>query len=153
MCQPTADNHIGSSLLDTFIQGKNILQIVLPIRGYGLWSTLWGFIAIDTASLRQGPEQAVVRGLTYYDHKETPGLGGEVDNPTWKDQWKGKHIFDANWNVILDVVKNPPNPDYQVEAISGATITSRGVSSMMQYWLGEDGFGPFLQKLQEDLNP
>ena len=127
-------------------------QIVLPIRAYGLWSTLWGLIAIDTASLRQGPEHAVVQGLTYYNHKETPGLGGEVDNPTWKDQWKGKRIFDANWNVILDVVKNPPEPDHQVEAISGATITSRGVSNMMQYWLGEDGFGPFLQTLYEELN-
>lgn len=127
-------------------------QVVLPIRGYGLWSTLWGFISIDLDSLKQGPEHAFVRGLTFYEHKETPGLGGEVDNPRWKQSWKGKHIFDADWNVILEVVKRPSEPDHEVDGLSGATITSNGVSNMIQYWLGEEGFGPYLTKLQRQLN-
>lgn len=125
-------------------------QVVLPIRGYGLWSTLWGFISIDLQSLKEGPEYATVRGLTYYQHAETPGLGGEVDNPAWKSLWKGKHIFDKDWNVIIEVTKQA-NDDSEVDALSGATITSNGVTNMMQYWLGEEGFGPYLQKLHEEL--
>ncbi len=125
-------------------------QIVLPIRGYGLWSTLYGFIALDVESLRGGADQLVVRGLTYYQHAETPGLGGEVDNPLWKAKWKGKKVFDKDWNVRLEVTKNASS-EYQVDALSGATLTSRGVTNMMKFWLGANGFKPFLVKQQQEL--
>jgi Na+-transporting NADH:ubiquinone oxidoreductase subunit C len=121
--------------------------VVLPIRGYGLWSTLYGFLSIDVNSLQQGPEHAIVRGLTYYEHGETPGLGGEVDNPTWKSKWEGKHLFDSEWNVIIEVAKAITEPEHQVDALSGATITSNGVTYMLQFWLGERGFGPYLKRL------
>lgn len=123
--------------------------IVLPIRGYGLWSTLYGFIALDLGSLQKGPEQAEIRGLTFYEHGETPGLGGEVDNPRWKARWVGKKVFDENWNVVIEVVKSITEKEHQVDALSGATITSNGVTSMLQFWLGEQGFGPFLKRLAE----
>ncbi len=126
-------------------------QVVLPIRGYGLWSTLYGFISIDLQSLKQGPEHAIVRGLTYYQHGETPGLGGEVDNPDWKNRWQGKHVFDENWNVLIEVTKRITEPEHQIDALSGATITSDGITNMMRYWLGEEGFGPYLKKLHEEL--
>jgi len=120
--------------------------VVVPIRGYGLWSTLKGFIAIDVASLRGGPEAATVRGLAYYSHGETPGLGGEVDNVNWKSKWPGKRIFDKAWAVQLRVTKSPSGP-HDVDALTGATITSNGVSNMLAFWLGEDGYGPFLRRL------
>jgi Na+-transporting NADH:ubiquinone oxidoreductase subunit C len=126
-------------------------QVVLPIRGYGLWSTLYGFISIDLQSLKQGPEHATVRGLTYYQHGETSGLGGEVDNPVWKGRWQGKHVFDKNWNVLIEVTKRVDKPEHQIDALSGATITSDGVTNMMRYWLGPEGFGPYLKKLHEEL--
>jgi len=63
-------------------QGK-LQKVILPISGYGLWSTLHGFLAL------QGDVNTIV-GLGFYEHAETPGLGGEVDNPDWKAQWVGK---------------------------------------------------------------
>lgn len=124
-------------------------QYVLPIRGYGLWSTLWGYIAIDGPSIAKGPGQITIDGLKYYQQQETPGLGGEVDNPRWLTQWDGKHVYDSNWNVKVEVTKGAVNEEYEVDAISGATITSNGVTYMMEYWFGENGFRPFLKKLAE----
>lgn len=130
-----------------------LTQVVVPVRGYGLWSTLWGFLAIDYDSLHKGPEHAEIRYLTFYEQKETPGLGGEVDNPAWKAQWNGIHIYDENGDVETAVVKSKTNPEYQVDAISGATITSNGVTNMMKYWLGKNGFGPFLKRLSKEGDP
>jgi len=126
--------------------GSGYETIVLPIRGYGLWSTLKGFVAIDARSLAEGPASAQVRGLTYYEHKETPGLGGEVDNPGWKAKWPGKRIFDSKWSVKLKVSRSPRG-EHEVDALTGATITSNAVSNMLAFWLGPDGYGPFLKRL------
>ena len=128
-------------------QGDQIEQVVLPIYGKGLWSTLYGFIAMDT-------DGTTVRGITFYEHAETPGLGGEVDNNSWKALWKGKKVFDDSGQMEIEVVKGPaptdgPKADYQIDGLSGATITSRGVSNLVRYWLGPDGFGPFLESLRE----
>jgi Na+-transporting NADH:ubiquinone oxidoreductase subunit C len=123
-----------------------LTTLVLPIRGKGLWSTLYGFIALNVSSIASGPEAVTVAGLTYYKHGETPGLGGEVDNPLWKSKWEGKKVFDNNWNVNVEVAKNASG-DYQVDALSGATLTSNGVTNMLNFWLGESGFGPYLKRL------
>jgi len=122
-------------------------RIILPVRGYGLWSTLWGFIALE------GDANTVV-GLSFYEHAETPGLGGEVDNPAWKALWEGKQAYDASGNAQLELVKggfDPANPanSGKVDALSGATLTSRGVTNLLQYWMGENGFKPFLNNLRE----
>lgn len=132
-------------------EGDEIQQMILPVRGYGLWSTLWGFVAIDFQSLKQGPENITISGLKYYQHQETPGLGGEVDNPGWLAQWPGTHIYDANWNVKFDVSKQA-RTEYEIDALSGATITSNGVEYMMQFWFGPNGFRPFLQNLSQQMN-
>lgn len=126
-------------------EGDEVKLWVLPIRGYGLWSTLWGFVAVDAQSLEKGPEHLTIAGLKYYEQKETPGLGGEVDNPNWLAQWPGKHIYDANWNVKIEVAKTGAEEDYHVDALSGATITSNGVTYMLEFWFGEKGFRPFLK--------
>lgn len=124
-------------------ENGRLKTLVLPIRGYGLWSTLWGFIAIDYSKATD-LESLEVAGLTYYQHAETPGLGGEVDNELWKAKWPGRQIFDDQGNVVLEVSKNAA-ADYQVDALSGATLTSNGVSNMLQYWLGPHGFGPYIK--------
>ena len=123
-------------------------QIIVPVRGYGLWSTLKGFLALDVSQIQQGMDKVVIDGLTYYDHKETPGLGGEVENERWKALWKGKRAFDQDGNVKIQVAKAAQG-EYQVDALSGATITSNGVTNMMTYWLGSEGFGRFFSKLRE----
>ena len=119
--------------------------VVLPVEGLGLWGKLYGFVAIE-GDLR------TVRGLTFYEHKETPGLGGEVDNPRWKALWPGRLAFDETWTPVITVVKGPAGPvsddPYAVDGLSGATITSRGVTNLLQFWLGPEGFGPYLTRLR-----
>lgn len=126
--------------------GDRLETLVIPIRGYGLWSTLWGFIALDMSAAAEGPQAIAVKGLSFYEHGETPGLGGEVENPLWTAKWPGKRVYDDAWNVQIEVSKTATS-DYQVDALSGATITSNGVTSMLQFWLGEHGFGPYLKSL------
>ncbi len=126
--------------------GGAVEQVVLPVHGYGLWSTLYGFLAL-------GPDLNTIRGLTFYEHKETPGLGGEVDNPSWKAKWRtSKKAFcdDDLEKVCIEVVKGAAASadPHAVDGLSGATITTRGVSNLLAYWLGEHGFGPFLSKLR-----
>ncbi|MEX2319850.1 MAG: Na(+)-translocating NADH-quinone reductase subunit C [Saccharospirillum sp.] len=121
--------------------------LILPVRGYGLWSTLWGFIALNS-------DLNTVRGFGFYEHAETPGLGGEVDNPNWKEQFEGKEVYGDQGSVELAVKKGSVNRSNEMEAthmvdgLSGATLTSRGVTSLIQYWLGERGFKPFLTNLE-----
>ncbi|MDX5410491.1 MAG: Na(+)-translocating NADH-quinone reductase subunit C [Thauera sp.] len=120
--------------------------LILPIRGYGLWSTLHGFMAV------KGDLNTVV-GMGFYQHAETPGLGGEVDNPNWKAQWPGKELFDDAGKPVIRIVKggvDPASPDakHQVDALAGATLTSNGVDRLIQFWLGEQGFGPLLSRLR-----
>ena len=122
-------------------------KVILPVYGKGLWSTLYGFIALES-------DLNTIAGLTFYEHKETPGLGGEVDNPKWKAQWPGKTLRDADdEDIEIEVVKGQvvpgtPSENHQVDGLSGATITSRGVSDLIRYWVSEDGFGTYLEKLE-----
>ncbi len=121
----------------------SIQKIVLPVHGYGLWSTLYGFLALD------GDMETIV-GLGFYSHAETPGLGGEVDNPKWKGQWPGKKIYDASGDVAITVVKGTAEVgnSYQVDGLSGATLTSRGVSNLVQFWVGDKAFGKLIDQLK-----
>lgn len=115
-------------------------KIILPVSGYGLWSTLHGFVSLSR-------DANTITGFGFYEHAETPGLGGEVDNPKWKAQWSGKKLFDEQGDFALDIVKSStPDSAYQVDALSGATLTSNGVENLVRFWAGEDGFGPYLQK-------
>ncbi len=120
---------------------------VLPIEGLGLWGTLYGFLALEH-------DAKTVRGITYYSHKETPGLGGEVDNPLWKAKWTGRQAFDEQGQPAIRVIKGPAGPasedPHHVDGLSGATITSNGVTNMLQFWLGEQGLGPYLASLREE---
>lgn len=115
---------------------------ILPIYGKGLWSTLYGFLAVEA-------DGETVKGITYYSHAETPGLGGEVDNPSWKALWPGKKIYEADGEVGLGVVKGRGADEYSIDGLSGATITSNGVDDMIKYWLGPNAFGQYLAKISE----
>lgn len=121
--------------------------VVVPVRGYGLWSTLYGFMALES-------DGNTVAGLTFYDHAETPGLGGEVDNPRWKAQWEGKKVYGDDGQVQLSVIKgtvdsSDPKAEHKVDGLSGATLTSKGVDNLVAFWLGDMGFRPFLKNLRE----
>ena len=129
------------------IEDGVLRSIILPIEGKGLWSTLYGFLALD-------PDGRTISGITFYQHGETPGLGGEVDNPRWKALWKGRLAFDENWQPAIAVKKgsagSPEQDPYHVDGLSGATLTSRGVTHLLAFWLGEDGFAPYLAQLRSE---
>ena len=125
--------------------GGDIDKIILPIRGYGLWSTLYGFIALES-------DGDTVAGLGFYEHAETPGLGGEVDNPRWKSSWPGKQVY-RDGEVAIGLIKGAVDPananaSWEVDGLAGATLTARGVTNLVQFWLGENGFEPFLNNLK-----
>jgi len=127
-----------------YMKDGKMQMLILPVNGKGLWSTLYGFLALDT-------DLKTVKGIGFYQHGETPGLGGEIDNVDWKAQWAGKKLF-KDGQVALKVIKGRASKgsktyDYQIDGLSGATITSNGVTGLIRYWMGEDGFGPYLKNL------
>ncbi|MDA3860623.1 MAG: Na(+)-translocating NADH-quinone reductase subunit C [Melioribacteraceae bacterium] len=129
---------------------NSVEKYILPIYGKGLWSTLYGFIALDK-------DLHTIKGFTFYQHGETPGLGGEVDNPKWKSQWIGKQAYDADGNLKIEVIKGivdqtSDKAKYQIDGLSGSTLTTRGVNNLVRFWLSENGYGPFLNKLKGDNN-
>lgn len=124
-----------------------IEKLILPVHGYGLWSTLYGFLAVE------GDLNTVV-GFGFYSHAETPGLGGEVDNPNWKALWPGKEIYPAgSMEPALGLIKGSvdtsnPNAKHQVDGLAGATLTANGVTNLVQFWMGANGYAPFLANLK-----
>ncbi len=118
-------------------------KVILPIHGYGLWSTLYGFIALE----ENGND---IFGLQFYQHAETPGLGAEVDNPKWTALWSGKKLTDENGELQITVAKSAPTAgkDYHVDALSGATLTSNGVDNLVRFWMGEHGYANFLKNMK-----
>lgn len=123
-----------------------ISQVVLPVYGRGLWSTLYGYLAIRR-------DLETVQGLTFYEHGETPGLGGEVDNPQWKAQWTGMKLYDEQGNQAVGVARGaaPADSEHLVDGLSGATITANGVTHLVRYWIGPDGYQTYLQQLKAEL--
>ena len=127
-------------------ESGELSKIILPIHGYGLWSTLYGFLALE-------PDANTVAGLGFYEHAETPGLGGEVDNPKWKGLWPGKNLFNEQGELAITVVKGnvdaqAADAQYKVDGLAGATLTTNGVNNLVRFWMGENGFGPYLSGLK-----
>jgi len=121
--------------------------LVLPVYGAGYVSTLYGYLALD-------PDLQTVRGLSFYEHGETPGLGSEIENPRWREQWSGKRLRDPTGKLRIGVARGrvsagDPYAAYEVDGISGATRTGTGVTKLLHFWLGSDGFGPYLAQLEQ----
>ncbi|MEM6498349.1 MAG: Na(+)-translocating NADH-quinone reductase subunit C [Pseudomonadota bacterium] len=124
-------------------EAGKIDKVILPVHGYALWSTLYGFIALE----ENGND---IFGLQFYAHAETPGLGAEIDNPKWKALWRGKRLRDDAGDLHITVAKSAPpaGKNYHIDALSGATLTSVGVDNLVRYWMSEEGYAKFLAKLK-----
>lgn len=123
-----------------------VSKIILPISGYGLWSTMYGFLALEA-------DGNTVADITFYAHGETPGLGDFIAKPAWRSLWRDKRVFDESGSPKIEVVKgrvsaDDPLADHRVDGVSGATLTGNGVTKLMQYWLGDHGYGPYLRNIQ-----
>jgi Na+-transporting NADH:ubiquinone oxidoreductase subunit C len=135
-----------------YLQTKDgkVDKLVLPVEGKGLWSTLYGFIALES-------DTNTIAGITFYEHGETPGLGGEIENPNWLALWPGRKAYEqkgGQWTPKITVKKGaagtPAADPYQVDGLSGATITSRGVGSLLQFWLDDDRLGSYLGNFRDN---
>ncbi len=127
--------------------GSGIDRVIVPVHGYGLWGTMYGFMALE------GDANTVV-GLGFYEHKETPGLGAKIDTDKWKSVWPGKKIFDDAGVVKVKMPKGiidhkDPANIHKVDSLSGATLTAVGVENMVRFWMGDHGFGPFLSNVKK----
>lgn len=124
-----------------YITAGDKTTAIFPVRGYGLWSTLRGYLALSTEDYN------TIVGITFYEHAETPGLGGEVDNDDWKNQWRGKKLFNDEGVPSIQLAKTSSASEYQVDALSGATLTSNGVNNLISFWFGDLGFGDLIKQL------
>jgi Na+-transporting NADH:ubiquinone oxidoreductase subunit C len=125
--------------------GGTVKQIILPISGPGLWSTMRGYLAV-------APDGNTVKGIRFFEHAETPGLGDQIDKEDWRALWVGKTIYDESSSPRIEVVRgfvlqDGSNPDaaHQIDGLSGATLTGNGVTKLVQHWMGPEGFGPYLE--------
>ncbi len=118
--------------------------VVLPIVGSGLWDLMYGFVGL-------APDLNTVQSVVYSDLKETPGLGAEVLNPKWKALWPGKKMYNEQGEPAIKLVKGGAKAGdvHGVDALSGATLTSDGVTRTLRFWLGAEGYGPFVAKFKD----
>ena len=131
-------------------RGGVLEMAILPVFGQGFGGTIWGYLGLA------GDLNTFV-GLTFYEHSETPGLGARIDDPAWKNQWIGKQVRDENGSVRIGVAKiavslDSPDAPFEVDAIVGATWTSSGVTALLRFWMGDDGYGPLVDTLLAGLS-
>lgn len=149
LSRPAAENPAGvrriPHLAKVYLvgEGGSFDRVVIPIEGLGLYGTLYGFLALER-------DTRTIAGIAFYENRETPGLGAEVDNPRWRARWPGRKAYDDQWQPRIALVKghvgSPVENPYEVDALSGATMTSNGVTRMLRFWLGQQGFGTYLEK-------
>ena len=122
-----------------------ITGYAIPIEGKGLWGTMYGYFAIE-------PDAVTVKGITFYRHKETPGLGGEVDKEWFKNNFIGKRLVDNDGKLVsIEVIKGfvsdkDPEAYRKVDGISGATITGKGVTTFLKKDLNK--YEPYFKKIR-----
>ncbi len=141
-----AEIRVRAKLAEVYLVKNNegqLQQLVLPIYGTGLWSVMYGFVSV-------APNGDTLKGITYYDEGETPGLGGEIENPKWQAQFVGKELYNAQGQPAIRIAKGAyeTDPKHGIDSLSGATLTSNGVQGTFDYWFGPNGFGPYLMKLK-----
>lgn len=127
-------------------EGGQPRLLILPVYGQGFASTLYGYLALDG-------DANTIRALSFYEHGETPGLGAQIETPAWQAQWRGKKVRDDSGTIRVQVAQGAGKSEYEVDGISGATYTGAGITGLLHFWLGPDGFGPFLRKVAEEGAP
>jgi Na+-transporting NADH:ubiquinone oxidoreductase subunit C len=128
-------------------EAGSVSQLILPVYGSGLWSTMYGYLALEA-------DGRTIRGLRFYEHAETPGLGDQIDKPEWRAGWAGKQLLDDEGQLRIEVIRGQVTAGdsaiYQVDGLAGATLTGRGVTDLLRYWMGPHGFGPYLARYTKE---
>jgi Na+-transporting NADH:ubiquinone oxidoreductase subunit C len=133
-------------LLYVWTENGEATKYAFPISGKGLWSTLYGYLALEH-------DLATIAGITFYKHGETPGLGGEVETDWFQNNFKGKKVFADGHRITFEVVKGkvadkyPAGNDHAVDGISGATLTGNGINRFLNADL--DKYEPYFSLLRK----
>ena len=122
-------------------------RLILPVNGTGMWSMLYGYIALEK-------DLNTIAGMVFYEQNETPGLGDRIARPQWLESWQGRHLYDDQGNPRFRVAEGQVAQGseawlYEVDALSGATITANAVTALIHYWFGPHGYQEFLRFLRE----
>jgi Na+-transporting NADH:ubiquinone oxidoreductase subunit C len=122
-------------------------RVVLPIRGAGMWSMMYGYVALEA-------DFNTIAGVQFYEQNETPGLGDQIAKPHWQAKWAGKQLYDEAGEMLFHIAEGPvaegaSGAEYQVDALTGATVTANAVTALMRYWFGPNGYGPLLDRMRE----
>ncbi len=126
---------------------EGLSRIILPIHGQGMWSTLYGLIGLEA-------DLNTVAAITFYEQTETAGLGDQIQRPEWQALWQGRQLFGGDDNVRFRVASGvvepgAPGSEHEVDGLSGATITGSGVTNLVRFWFGSEGYGPLLAEIRE----
>lgn len=139
-----ADHATALAVLD---EEDRALVLILPVHGQGYGGPMYGYVALDG-------DGNTLLGLSIHEHSETPGVGGALlEDEDWLAEWNGKRIRDARDRVRIGVAAQELAPDseatrYEIDAVTGATMTSGGIANVLRFWLGDDGYGPFLARVR-----
>ncbi|PWR04565.1 Na(+)-translocating NADH-quinone reductase subunit C [Meridianimarinicoccus roseus] len=121
--------------------GEKISLVLLPMTGQGYGGRIDAILALSG-------DLDTIAGIAITNHSETPGLGGRIEEPSWQAGFAGTRTRDAAGTLRFDVARGPAGGPYEVDGITGATRTGRGVAGMVRFWLGPDGYGPFLDAIR-----
>lgn len=121
-------------------------RLILPVHGTGMWSAIYGYIALES-------DLNTIAAATFYEQNETPGLGDQIMRPEWQAQWVGRRIYDEVGDLRFAVNHGKVEPGsstwlYEVDGLTGATVTGDAVTAMIHYWFGPDGYRDFLDALK-----
>lgn len=128
-------------------QDDRLERIILPMHGKGMWSTLYGYLALEA-------DLNTIAEATFYEQNETAGMGDQVTRPDWLARWRGRKIYDEQGDLRFAVAGGRVEPDstaaqYSVDALTGATVTADAVTALVRYWFGPHGYQPFLEHLRQ----
>jgi Na+-transporting NADH:ubiquinone oxidoreductase subunit C len=123
-------------------ESGELSRIVLPVSGPGMWSTIYAYVALE-------PDLRTIAAFVVYGHGETPGIGDKIEDSDWLKRWRGKTLINADNEAVFRVSKDASD-DTSVDAISGATKTAVATGDLVRNWMGDSGFGPFLQRIREE---
>jgi Na+-transporting NADH:ubiquinone oxidoreductase subunit C len=106
--------------------------------------------------LALAPDGDTIKGIRFYEHGETPGLGDQVDKAEWRAKWVGKSVYGPSSTPQIEVVRGFVKADpgsaaarHQIDGLSGATLTGNGVTKLVRYWTGPERLGLFLERYRE----
>lgn len=120
--------------------GDDVSLALLPMTGQGYGGRIDAILAL-------GGDMNTIAGVAVTGHSETPGLGGRIEESSWQASFPGTEVSDASGEIRFEVARGPASTVYEVDGITGATRTGSGVTRMVRFWLGPDGYGPLIRAI------